>query len=166
MPKSQIKYKIPITKQFAQQREARKPINTYTSFWDAPNKLGKKKKVKIKEITVKEEEIVEVRKEQPNGRWNNAPARTKPVKIKFKGKKKVPGIRVKVYIKDLGPKTEESEENYKKRLNLNFTNKRHYGRFTKNPRGIGRDMMPVSNELTRDEFFNDVYYRNDKPKLK
>jgi hypothetical protein len=146
-----IIYKEPRIKRFAYLREARQPINTFTNFFDSIPKLGKKKKKKIKEpvIIVHEEKPVEARAQQPNSRWNTGKSRTKRVKIKLKGKKKVSGIQISVQSKE--PKKEESLENYKKRLNFNFTNKKHYGRFTQNPRQTGRELEPVSNELTNTE---------------
>jgi len=143
--------KEPKVKRFAYLRRARQPINTFTNFFDSAPKLGKKKKKKIKEpvIIVHEEKPIEARAPQPNSRWNNGKSRTKRVKIKLKGKKKVSGIQISVQSKE--PKKEESLENYRKRLNLNFTNKKHYGRFTQNPRQTGREIMPISNELTTNE---------------
>jgi hypothetical protein len=154
-----IVFKEPRIKRFAYLRRARQPINTFTNFFDSIPKLGKKEKKKIKEpvIIVHEEKPIEARAQQPNSRWNNGKSRTKRVKIKLKGKKKVSGIQISVQSKE--PKKEESLENYKKRLNFNFTNKTHYGRFTQNPRQTGREVEPVSNELTNTENFN-IKYRS------
>jgi hypothetical protein len=145
--------KTPRIKSFRYLGKARAPINTFTSFFDSPPKLGKKKIVKEVIVASHEEPQVEARDAQPNSRWSDTPARTKAVKIKIKGKKKkIDGVQVIVREK-YGSTNDRSENavNYGKRLNFNFVSKKYYGRFTQNPRQTGRRLVPVSNELTETE---------------
>jgi hypothetical protein len=144
-----IIYKEAKIKRFAFLKRAGPQTKSFTNFMDTPATGGIKVKIKEKKIFIPDEIQIEARAQQPNSRWDNRKARTKRVKIKLKGKKKVSGIQISVQSKE--PKKEESLENYKKRLNFNFTSKKHYGRFTQNPRQTGREVMPVSNELTNTE---------------
>jgi len=62
-------------------------------------------------------------------------------------KKKVHGYKIKVA--GNGQRNEESIERYRQRLNFDFTSKKHWGRFTKNPRAprslANIEENPISN---------------------
>jgi hypothetical protein len=153
-----IKYKIPIIKPFRYLGNARPKTSSYTNFMDTPATGGVKIKKKAKKVFIPDEIQLEARAEPKDTYINDSNARIKTrekITIKINGKrKKVDGFRVKV---SGGERKEESMEKYKQRLNFNFVKKKHYGRFTKNPRQTGREVMPVSNELTTDAYFNEVY---------
>ena len=132
----------------------------------------------------RQEVEIEAQQERPYGYLNDSKARVLiPAKVTIhvgKKKKKVNGYKInvkgtkpqKIMTIPVNRKDATSIENhkgfeaYRSQLNLGYVKKRKFGRFTQNPRQKGRVMIPVSNELTTDEYFNDVYYNNEKPKIK
>jgi hypothetical protein len=135
----------------------------------------------------RQEVEIEAQQERPYGYVNDSKARilvktNRTIKIKH-GKRKGEKVKVVKYgVKGSAPikvmtipvsrkdgadvEKYKAFEAYRRQLNLGYVKKRKFGIFTQNPRQSGRTMSPVSNELTTDEYFNDVYYNNEKPKIK
>jgi hypothetical protein len=139
---------------------------------------NKVQEVCVERPLIKQEMPDETREPDIYTYWDTLPSRTKRVKMKMRvpGKRpgtmkwgSVPGIRVKTpnpegrVEKEMPiPKHSRDEKSpvftsYQKHTNFGFTKKRKFGRFTKNPRAPGRELVPSPNALTRDEYFNEVY---------
>jgi hypothetical protein len=127
-------------KTFANHRKARRPRNSFTNFFDKPATLGKKEKAPIKEREIKEVEVVSIgRNKLPNSRMPTTAPRYKETMVTIKvgkKKKKVRGIRIKV-------KGDSTSRDPKNDQNLGYVKKRHFGRFTTNPKTKGRGVAIV-----------------------
>jgi hypothetical protein len=125
--------------------------STYTDFWNKPLTLGKKKRVKIVVVNAKEDVSFEgeARQEHNAGIVPSTGPRLKRATIIIKKVDKEGNV--KWIRKDTGKKRyaypihdpmhdplaaarNEPMDKYKQRLNMGFTSKKRYSRFTKNPR--------------------------------
>ena len=133
--------------------KTRDPLNTFTNFWNVePNQIKKGRNKDVIIITerpmLKQEVTDDAREALPNSRLPNTPSRTKSVKVRVRVPGKRPGTtkwgtrpgkRISNSIADPDKIPYEAEikedmEKYKQRLNMDYTKKRKWGRFTKNPR--------------------------------
>jgi hypothetical protein len=107
--------------------------------------------VRRNKYMLQQEIDVEARKRHKDTYINDSKARVlipAKVTIQVNGKrKKVRGYKIKVAGKI--PRNEESMDRYKQRLNFDYTSKKHWGRFTKNPRAprslVNIEENPISN---------------------
>jgi hypothetical protein len=168
----------------------REPANTYTSFWDAPVaqiKQGRNKDqvIPVERPLIMQEMPDETREPEIYTYWDTMPSRTKRVKVKIRvpGKRpgttkwgSVNGIRVKTPNPEGNPvkkfevpkhsRDEKSPEftRYQKHTNFDFTKKKYYGRFTKNPKAPGKTIAQIYNreypihhaEHNKEELINHV----------
>ena len=131
--------------------------NTYTSFWDAPVSQIKQGRNKDQIIPVERPLITQemsdgAREPEIYSVFETRASRTKRVKVKIRVPGKRPGTTKWGSVNGIRVKTpqekairHEEDSKYKQRLNFDFTKKRHYGRFTKNPRAPGKTVAQIYN---------------------
>jgi hypothetical protein len=153
--------------------KTRDPLNTFSSFWDAPVsqiKTGRNKDVIItaERPMLMQEETDDAREKHSGGAIgiDQTTKTKKPTKGNYPPKKlktqeerdEWRRIRNEKAAKKAEKEAKGFNESYKSRLNFDYTKKRHFGRFTRNP-SAKRSIVPV--EPKPENPISNVRYKGD-----